>query len=97
MIIKDDIVYSKNNETIMTVQSVYALEDYRLKVTFSNREEKIFDFKPFLKYPVFSHLKDTALFNKCRIELGVVTWDDKTDISTDTIYLEGVAVTRDSA
>lgn len=77
-------------KTIITVTAVTALSDYMLKVTFSSRETKIFDFKPYLSAPVFNHLKDHGLFSKCYISCGSVTWDDNTDISTDLLYFEGI-------
>ena len=32
------------------------LKDYKLIITFSNNEKKIFDMNPYLKYPVFKFL-----------------------------------------
>lgn len=78
------------HKKVMTVTAVTALNDYMLKVTFSSKETKIFDFKPYLSTPAFNHLKDHGLFTKCYISCGFVTWDDNTDISTDLLYFEGI-------
>lgn len=78
------------HKKIITATAVTALNDYMLKVTFSSRETKIFDFKPYLSTSAFNHLKDHGLFTKCYISCGFVTWDDKTDISTDLLYFEGI-------
>ena len=42
--VKNGIVYGKNKPKVLTVVSVTPMHDYRLKVTFSNHETKIFDF-----------------------------------------------------
>lgn len=92
MIIKDGIAYADSEAMVMTVIDVSVLDDYKLLITFSNNDTKIFDCKPLFKYPVYSHLKDISLFSKCYIELGIVSWDEKTDISTDTLYHNGVSI-----
>lgn len=92
--VKNGIVYGKNKPKVLSVVSVTPMHDYRLKVTFSNHEKKIFDFKPYLSVPDFAHLHDTILFNKCYISLGIVTWDEKTEISTDLLYFDGVTLSE---
>lgn len=87
---KNHSLNTNGNEKIIIVTAVAALNDYMLKVTFSSRETKIFDFKPYLSMPAFTHLKDHGLFSKCYISCGFVTWDEKTDISTDLLYFEGI-------
>lgn len=87
---KKDITDSIEHKKIITVTAVTALNDYMLKVTFSSKETKIFDFKPYLSAPAFTHLKDHGLFTKCYISCGFVTWDENTDISTDLLYFEGI-------
>ena len=79
---------------IMRVDAVSALDDYKLKVTFSTGETKVCNFKPMLKYPVFKHLKNVELFNKCYIDkdFGVVCWDDNTDIASEYLYENGYLV-----
>ena len=79
---------------IMRVDVVSALNDYKLKVTFSTGETRICDFKPMLKYPAFKHLTDVELFNKCYIDkdFGVVCWDDRTDIAPDYLSQNGYPV-----
>lgn len=91
MKIIDGICYADKFKKFLKVISVSALDDYKLKVTFSTNETKIFDFKPFLKYPAFYHLQDAVLFDNCYIDkdFGVVCWDENTDIATETLYIDG--------
>ena len=55
---KKDITDSTEHKKIITVTAVTALNDYMLKVTFSSKETKIFDFKPYLSAPAFTHTWD---------------------------------------
>lgn len=91
MIIVNGMCYANNFEKVLKVIFVSTLCDYKLKVTFSTNEVKIFDFKPMLKYPAFTHLQDPVLFANCYIDkdFGVVCWDDNTDIAPEYLYQNG--------
>ncbi len=62
--------------------------DYKLRLTFSNGEEKIFDVKPYLNIEVFRDLKDPSLFNAVRPFLGSIQWQTGQDLCPDTLYLD---------
>ncbi len=74
------------------VKNVHYKRPYQLLLTFTNDEEKIFNFKKYLDYPVFCSLKDEAFCNKVHVRFGTVAWDDEIDIDPDTLYLESNAV-----
>ncbi len=40
------------------VKEAKALDDHKLLIKFTNDEEKVFDLKPYLRYPVFQPLND---------------------------------------
>ena len=44
--------------------AVQPTEDYKLLVTFSTGEKKIFDVRPYLDMPFFAKLKDADAFNQ---------------------------------
>ncbi len=71
-------------------KKVAPLNGYKLKVEFENGEEKIFDTKPYLLYPVYEDLKNQSLFNEARVEYGTVIWTKDIDVDPDRLYLEGV-------
>lgn len=54
---KKDITDSTEHKKMITVTAVTVLNDYMLKVTFSSKETKIFDFKPYLSAPSLYSLK----------------------------------------
>lgn len=80
--------------------------DYKLLITFDNKETRLFDVKPFIKKgTVFYALNDIKIFNNCYIDSNnSVCWDknpnidsekqwsNKIDIGADNCYLESVPV-----
>jgi hypothetical protein len=69
-------------------KSVSYIKNYRLFVVFTNGEEKVFDLKPLLTYPVYENMKDEAYCAKAKVKNGIVVWDDETDLDPDRLYLE---------
>ena len=72
------------------VTKVQAEEGYMLNLWFSNGEQRHFDMKPYPDFDVFRALKDQKLFNTATTFLGSVTWSNNSDLSYDTLYLEGI-------
>jgi Protein of unknown function (DUF2442) len=72
------------------VIAVTTQADYCLLVTFATGERKQFDVKPYLQYPVFQKLTQPGYFDKAHVEYGTVVWDEFTDLSPDSLFIEGV-------
>lgn len=72
------------------VKHVQPLENFRLKLTFSNDEQRIFDASSYLTYPAFKRLANPAYFSLAHAEHGTVVWPDNIDFCPDTLYVEGV-------
>jgi hypothetical protein len=70
------------------VKEVYPLENYQLRLVFTNGEEKIFDTKPYLNNGVFQQLKDPKEFKSVRPFMGSILWNNDIDLCPDTLYLE---------
>ena len=66
-------------------------QNYMLNLWFANGEQRSFDMKPYLDFEVFQALKDLKVFNSANTFLGSVTWSNNSDLSYDTLYLEGVS------
>ncbi|MDR1881136.1 MAG: DUF2442 domain-containing protein [Tannerellaceae bacterium] len=64
-------------------------QNYILRLWFANGERRCFDMKPYLDYEVFQALKDRKMFDSVSLFLGSVTWPNNSDLSYDTLYLEG--------
>ena len=74
------------------VTKVLPEQNYMLNLWFANGEQRRFNMKPYLGFEVFQPLKDLNVFNSATTFLGSVTWSNNSDLSYDTLYLEGVAV-----
>ncbi|MCK4761261.1 MAG: DUF2442 domain-containing protein [Candidatus Aminicenantes bacterium] len=61
-----------------TVKAEY-IEDYKIRLEFSDNTERVVDFKPFLeqsKNPMTTKYLDKEEFRKFKIEYGDLTWND---------------------
>lgn len=74
------------------VERAEYLSSKKLKITFKNGECKIFDFSPYLKYPVYQPLKNEVLCQQVKVMNGTVCWDEDIDFDPDRIYLESVKI-----
>jgi len=77
------------NPKVIKVQSE---QNYMLNLWFANGEQRRFDMKPYLDFEVFQALKDQKMFNTATPFLGSVTWSNNSDLSYDTLYLEGIPI-----
>lgn len=66
------------------------LKGYKLFITFSNSEKKIFDMSSYLKYPLFKPLCDEEQFKKFSIVDGTIEWECGAELSNDTFYISGI-------
>lgn len=76
------------------VKSVIPLASHRLKLTFANGEEGIYDCSPLLDFGVFIELQDLAYFNRAGVEGGTVVWPNGQDICPDTLYEQSKKIGR---
>lgn len=65
---------------------VKPLQDYKLLITFSNNEKKIFDVTPYLKYKQFEELKNPTMFKTVKIAGLSIEWINGADICPDELY-----------
>ena len=69
------------------VKQVRPLENFRLKLTFENGEQRVFNARPYMGKGVFVRLQDCAAFRAARVVAGSVEWPGDLDLSYDTLYL----------
>lgn len=70
------------------VKTVKVNNDFKLFLTFSNSEKKVFDVKPYLKKGVFVELQNAEMFKTAKVFNGTVVWGNDLDFCPDTLYLE---------
>jgi hypothetical protein len=74
------------------VKDVKPLKGYKLILTFSNGEKRIYNMDGTLEKGIFKELKDERLFNTVKAVNGTVQWIHDQDICPDTLYLDSVQV-----
>jgi hypothetical protein len=72
------------------VVAVEPMDDFRLFLTFTNGEKRIFDAKRLFKMPVFKLLRKKPFFETVKVDHGSVTWPGDIDYCPDTLYMESV-------
>jgi hypothetical protein len=70
--------------------SVQPLSDYRLLVSFTNGESRVFDVKPYMEFKPFDVLKDRALFVDVRVAGLSIEWATGQDICPDELYFDSI-------
>ena len=70
------------------VKNVTYESPYKLVLTFTNNEQKLFDFTEYLSYPIYESLKNELLCSQAKVMTGTVVWNDEVDFDPDTLYLE---------
>ena len=72
------------------VLAVTPMEDYKLLITFTNGERRIFDAKSLFNLTVFKPLMNKAFFQLVAVDHGAISWPQGIDYCPDTLYVESV-------
>ena len=70
------------------VKAVKPKRGYKLEITFSNGEIRVYDCTPLLDFGVFRELRDIHYFEQARVADGTVVWPHEQDICPDTLYMD---------
>ena len=70
-----------------------ALNDYKLLLTFSNGEKKIYDFVPNLSHPFYIELRNISLFRRVEVNDGEIEWCTGQDFCPHTLYDNSIKYT----
>ena len=68
-----------------------------LRVRFANGELRDLDVRPLLARKCYDALRNAALFATARVEYGVVTWADGSDLDPEWLYEDSVPVAEEDA
>jgi hypothetical protein len=69
-----------------SVKKVVAADDYKLILSFSNGEVRMFDVKPFLNKGIFRELKNISLFQTVHVSFDTIEWDNAADFDPEDLY-----------
>lgn len=76
------------------VTKVLVQDGYRLLITFSTGETKLFDARPYLEKGVFTQLKNVELFNQAYVAYDTVCWPGNLDIAPETLYDRSIVLEK---
>ncbi len=79
----------------LPVKKVQPLSDYKLLLTFGDREERIFDVSPYLSTGKFSELRNIAVFNSVTVKFDTIEWANHLDMDPEFLYEKSVKVERE--
>src|SRR6187399_968945 len=72
-----------------SVKKVKPTDDYKLILTFSNGETRLFNMKPYLNKGIFIELLDLTLFKTVHVSFDTVEWDNKADFDPEVLFKNG--------
>jgi hypothetical protein len=75
------------------IKSVKAQDDYKILLTFTNDEVKIFDMKPYINKGFFKQLQKRSYFNTVKPFMDSIQWKNGQDLCPDTLYLDSQSLT----
>lgn len=70
------------------VTDVKVLDNYKLLLTFDNKEQKVFDMSPFLGKGVFRELRDEKVFSTVHVSFDTIEWSNGADLCPEILYRE---------
>jgi len=73
------------------VQSIEPLDAPRMRVRFTNGEQRDIDLTPYIaRGPIFEPVRnDVAFFRSAQVEGGTIAWPNGADIDPDVLYYAG--------
>jgi len=70
----------------LSVKKVKPLSNYKLELTFENKEIRVFDVKPYLDTGLFTTLKDEKIFNTVKVSYDTIEWSNGVDLDPEILY-----------
>ena len=74
------------------VIAVKAQDDYKILLTFTNNEMRVFDMRPYIDKGFFKQLQDRSYFNNVKQFMDSMQWQNGQDLCFDTLYLDSEKV-----
>jgi len=72
--------------------AVEPLKEYKLLITFDNKEKRIFDVTPYLSDSFFAPLKTRSVFNSVKVSPISLEWAGGIDICPDELYHNSIPI-----
>jgi hypothetical protein len=76
------------------IQSAEYISHNQVRLVFKNGECRLFDFSPYLNYPVYQPLNNEDFSKQVKVEHGTICWENGIDFDPDRVYLESIELTK---
>ena len=73
--------------------AVAPMDNYMLRLTFENGEQRCLDMKPYLHRGVFRELANKDMFNTAHVSFDTVTWENDVDLAPEVLYEKSNTIT----
>ena len=76
----------------MNVKKVKGLQDYKLLITYSNDEKRVFDMTKYWLWNKgdFNKLHDKEIFNKVKPIFDTIQWENGLEIAPEELYCDSI-------
>jgi len=78
----------------LSVADVKPLEEFKLLLTFENKEKRVFDVFLYLKVGKFSELKDPSLFKTVKVKFDSIEWNNHLDFDPELLYQKSIRLSE---
>ena len=76
-------------KALVRVQEVQIIENFTVRITFSNQVKKTIDLEPYLHGPIFQDIRNNPnLFQQLAVAGNTITWPNGADIDPDVLYYD---------
>ena len=74
----------------LSVVDVKPLEEYKLMLTFENKEKRIFNVSKYLDVGKFVELREPEVFHSVRVKFDSIQWCNHLDLDPELLYEKSV-------
>ena len=77
-------------EELVRIRSVEVLNNYWVRLGFTDGTQKEINLEPYLHGPIFEPIRnDPSIFRSVKVDqrMGTIVWDNGADIDPDVLYL----------
>ncbi len=68
------------------ITAVQATDNHQLILTFDDKEQRLFDIKPYLTTGRFAELRDLKVFKRISVAFDTVEWKNGLDLDPEFLY-----------
>ncbi len=76
----------------LKINKIETTADYKVYLTYSNGELRLFDMKPLLEMKPWAKINSREKFSMAQIQFNTIVWPNGIDIAPETLYLDSIEV-----